>query len=69
MGATGRFRLYELDSAYKSFQFSKAISGQLLTLVRQWKGWLPATYHDKVYDSYQYITFTLKKGRVVCITP
>lgn len=68
-GETGRFRLYELDSAYGAFRFNKAVSGQLLTLVRQWKGWQPATYRGRVYDSYQYITFRLKKGRVVCITP
>jgi hypothetical protein len=68
-GETGRFRLYELDSAYQAFRFSEMISGQLLTLIRQWKGWQPAKYHDKIYDNYQYITFTLKKGRIVCITP
>ena len=68
-GETGRFRLYELDSAYQSFWFNKAVSGQLLTLVRQYKGWQPATYRGRVYDSYQYITFRLKKGRIVCITP
>jgi hypothetical protein len=68
-GATGRFRLYQLDSSYQPFRFREAVGGQLLALVRQLKGWKPAAYRNKTYDSYQYITFTLKKGRIVCITP
>jgi hypothetical protein len=68
-GETGRFRLYQLDSAYQTFRFNGAVPDQLLKLTRQWKGWQPAKYKNKVYDSYQYITFTLKRGRIVCITP
>jgi len=68
-GQTGRFRLYQLDSSYQPFRFSDAIAGQLLTLGKQLKGWQPARYKDKVFDSYQYITFTMKRGRIVCITP
>jgi hypothetical protein len=68
-GATGRFRLYQLDSNYQPFWFSDAITRQLLTLAKQLKGWEPARYRDKIFDSYQYITFTMKKGRIVCITP
>lgn len=68
-GSTGRFRLYQLDSGYQPFRFSETITGQLLILARQLKGWQPARYKDKVFDSYQYITFRLKKGRIVCITP
>jgi hypothetical protein len=68
-GATGRFRLYQLDSNYHPFRFHEAISAQLLSLVKRLKGWKPAAYRDKTFDSYQYITFTIKKGRIACITP
>lgn len=68
-GETGRFRLYQLDTAYQTFRFSEKISGQLLALTHQWKEWQPIKYKDKTYDTYQYLTFTLKNGRIVCITP
>lgn len=68
-GQTGRFRLFQLDRGYREFRFSEAVSSQLLNLTRQLKGWQPAAYNNNIYDSYQYITFTMNKGRLVCITP
>lgn len=68
-GATGRFRIFELDGNYHVFHFSNGISGQLLDLAKQLKGWEPAYYRDKKYDSYQYITFRLKKGKIISISP
>jgi hypothetical protein len=68
-GETGRFRFYQLDTAYQLFSFSQEITGQLQTLTHQWKQWQPVKYKDKTYDTYQVLTFTLKNGRIVCITP
>jgi len=68
-GKTGRFRLYELNADYQPHPFSKAISEQLLQLTKSIDGWEPAKYKEKLYDSYQYITFKLNKGAIVCITP
>jgi hypothetical protein len=68
-GITGRFRVFELDSSYHAFHFSDMISDQLLHLTKQLKGWEPAYYKDKKYDSYQYITFRLKKGTIISISP
>lgn len=68
-GQTGRFRLYELDNNYQPHTFNKQISSQLLQLTKELRGWQPASYKGKSYDSYQYITFKLKKGAIECITP
>ena len=68
-GQTGRFRMYELDTGYKPFTFHSAISDQLMKLTKNLQGWQPATYKGKIYDSYQYITFRLKKGAIECISP
>ena len=68
-GMGGWFRLSELDSNYHKFHFDKAISGQLMTLTKALPRWQPAIYKNKVYDSYQYITFKLKKGTIECILP
>lgn len=68
-GETGRFRMYELDSSYQAFHFSKKISGQLLQLVKQVKGWQPAKYDNHVFDSYQHIIFRIRNGKIISISP
>jgi hypothetical protein len=68
-GNTGRFRLFEIDSNYQPIHFKEAFSQQLLSLVKQVSGWQPAVYKQKVYDSYQYITFRIRKGKIISISP
>lgn len=68
-GKTGRFRMYELDAGYKPYQFATANSSQLMKLTKELKNWQPAVYKEKVFDSYQYITFKLKKGAIECVLP
>lgn len=68
-GNTGRFRLFEIDSNYQPIHFKEAFSQQLLSLVKQLSGWQPAVYKQKVYDSYQYITFRIRKGKIISISP
>jgi len=68
-GRTGWFRLSGIDSEYQPFHFSQKVSAQLLTLTKALQGWQPATYNNKIYDSYQYVTFKLKKGAIECILP
>lgn len=68
-GQTGRFRLYELDTNYQPRPFSATISQQLLQLTKTLQGWEPATYKNKAYDSYQYITFKISKGQIAGIAP
>jgi hypothetical protein len=68
-GKTGRFRMYELDEHYQRYTFDTGISSQLMTLTKGLKNWQPAEYKNKIYDSYQYITFKLKKGAIECVLP
>ena len=68
-GMTGRFRVLEMDSSSRPFTFDKRISGQLLSLVRAWKNWKPAKYKGRFYDSYQYITFRMRNGSIISISP
>ncbi|MCF6404875.1 hypothetical protein L3C95_18390 [Chitinophaga filiformis] len=68
-GNTGRFRLLEMDSNYQPIHFKEALSQHLLKLVKQLSGWQPAVYKDKVYDSYQYITFHIRNGKIISISP
>jgi hypothetical protein len=68
-GATGRFRMTEMDSTYQPRNFDKRISGQLLSLVKSLRDWNPARYKGKNYDSYQYITFRIRNGRITTISP
>ena len=68
-GNTGRFRIFEIDSNYQPIHFKDTLSQQLLRLVKQVKGWQPAVYKEKVYDSYQYITFRIRNGKIISISP
>jgi hypothetical protein len=68
-GATGLFRIYQLDKNYQPINFNVHISKDITSLVKSWRGWQPASYNNKIYDTYQYLTFKLKKGEIECITP
>lgn len=68
-GKTGRFRVYELDTRYQPSKFDPGITSQLLKLTKELRGWQPAVYKNTIYDSYQYITFKLKKGAIACVLP
>ncbi|HJT75475.1 MAG TPA: hypothetical protein VJ720_15670 [Chitinophaga sp.] len=68
-GNTGRFRLLEIDNNYQPIHFREGLSRQLLSLVKQVRGWQPAVYKEKVYDSYQYITFRIRNGKIISISP
>jgi hypothetical protein len=68
-GQTGRFRLTEMDSTYRPYHFDPRISSRLFTLVRNLTGWQPALYKGRYYDSYQYITFRIRNGHILTISP
>lgn len=68
-GHTGRFRLSEMDSAYQPTHFDPRISDQLLAAIRDWPDWRPAHYKEMRFDTYQYITFHLRQGRIITISP
>jgi hypothetical protein len=68
-GMTGRFRLLEMDSTYRLAHFSDDITGQLLSLVKGWNNWKPSHYKGKFYDCYQYVTFRIRNGKIISISP
>jgi hypothetical protein len=68
-GRTGRFRIQEMDSAYQPTHFDPQISQTLLAAVKDWPYWRPKHYKDMRFDSYQYISFRLRKGRITTISP
>ncbi|WP_346320912.1 hypothetical protein [Chitinophaga sp. YIM B06452] len=68
-GQTGRFRLFGIDGNYQPIQFKPALSQQLLGLVKQLGGWQAPVYKEKAYDSYQYITFHIRNGKIISVSP
>jgi hypothetical protein len=68
-GCTGRYRVFEMDSACQPTHFDPRISGALLAAIKDWPDWRPAHYKDKHFDTYQYICFRLRRGRITTISP
>lgn len=68
-GESGCFRLLQLDSAYQPIAFKKPLAEALQQLVESLGEWEPAKIRGSLYDSYQYITFRLRKGKIISIAP
>lgn len=68
-GSAGRFRIYQLDSNYRECRLPEEIIGPVMKLLKSYKGWEPGSSQGKMYDTYQYIMFKLKKGAIECILP
>ena len=68
-GRTGRFRLFEMDSTYQPIHFDPRISSALLAAIKDWPGWQPAHNNERRFDTYQYVTFRLRQGRITTISP
>ncbi len=68
-GETDRFRVESMDFDYNSIQFDKGIAQQLVSIIKELKGWLPRTNKNKSYDYYQYLTFKIEQGQIIQILP
>jgi hypothetical protein len=68
-GKTGRYRIEEMDFAYKPKKFDRKISSQLLGIVKNLNEWTPRKDKNTVYDFYQYLTFKINDGQIVKILP
>jgi hypothetical protein len=68
-GKAGRFRMQQMDQAYQSFTFNKNITDQLLELTRQLNSWIPSEYDHRVVDTYYYLCFQIRDGKIISITP
>lgn len=67
--ATGRFRIYQVDSSYQTYSFDPTISKRLLEITKSLSNWIPGTYKDMKVDSYYYLTFKIIRGELKEITP
>ncbi|HLK97600.1 MAG TPA: hypothetical protein VK364_07510, partial [Hymenobacter sp.] len=66
---TGRFRVYEVDSAYRATAFPPEVAHGLLRAVRRLGRWQPGAYRHHAYDSYKFLSFQLRAGQLVRIFP
>ena len=68
-GETGRFRIEEMNFAFKPHKLDKGITSQLLDIVKNLTDWIPRKRNGENLDFYQYLTFRIEKGQVVKILP
>lgn len=68
-GEMGRFRVYEVDTAYRPTTLPPEIARYLLRAVRSLGRWQPGTYQHHPYDSYKFLSFRLQAGQLVTIFP
>jgi len=68
-GETGRFRVEQLDFNYKAKKFDKVIVDSILSTTKSLDGWIPATFNDKAFDYYKYLTFKIVDNKIIDILP
>ena len=68
-GQTGRFRVEQLDMNYKPKKFDNEIVDSILSTTKSLDGWLPATYDNKEFDYYKYLTFKIVDNKIIDILP
>jgi len=68
-GKTGRFRVEQLDNNYEPKKFSKELVNTLLSKTKSLNKWIPATFDEKKYDYYKYLTFKIVDNQIATILP
>jgi len=68
-GQTGRFRMISSGYDYKTKQFDKTITDQLMTITKSLKGWKILTDKTGPKDYYQYLIFKISDGQIKEILP
>jgi hypothetical protein len=69
-GETDRFRITEIDADYKVTKFPKDLTGQLLKITKSLKDWIPCRTPDgQEYNSYVYLNYILKNGKLQDVGP
>lgn len=68
-GETGRFRLISSGYDYKEKQFNNAITDQLMTIMKNLKGWKILSDKRGPKDYYQYLIFKITDGQIKEIMP
>ena len=74
-GETDRFRVNQIDAAYRPTRFSPALVAALLGRAKGLHSWLPGKFsgpgahHGEAMDSYYYLLLKISHGRVVDVLP
>ncbi len=68
-GEAGRFRLLAMNSDYQKVAYADDITDQLLSLIKNFKGWKPMQAGAKMRDYYQYLIFKIANGELIEIMP
>lgn len=68
-GEAGRFRIISSNFDYQEKVFDKAITNQLLTILKELDGWEIMTKNEKPLDYYLYLIFKLDNGHIMEILP
>ena len=68
-GEAGRFRVISSDFDYQEKMFDKAITNQLLAILKDLDGWEIMTKNGNPLDYYLYLIFKLDNGHIIEILP
>ncbi len=68
-GDAGRFRIISSNFKYQDKTFDTAITEQLLTILKELKGWEIMTKNEKPLDYYLYLIFKIENGHIIEILP
>ena len=68
-GKTDRFRIQSVDENYKTKEFDKNITEQLLLITKKLDGWKPKKHKGKEVNYYQYLIFKIEQGQLMEILP
>lgn len=68
-GKTGQFEVLELDENYKERSFDSRITTQLLKITESLDDWIAGAKNDYAVDTYFFISYKIKEGKVVDLFP
>jgi hypothetical protein len=68
-GESGRFRVEQQNTEFQPAELPADLVKDLLRLTKSLRGWQPATYEQREYDYYQYLTFKIDEGHLLEILP
>ncbi|MFD2565467.1 hypothetical protein [Aquimarina rubra] len=70
-GKAGMFEHQAFDYDYKLKKFSEAIGNQILEIVKGMQDWIPGRHPktDQIIDTYIYLSFRIKDGKIIRIYP
>ncbi len=69
LGDIGDFDILEMDENYKEKKLNREITDQLLEILKSSGKWIPGERNDESVDTYKYVSFRIKDGRITEIFP